>query len=91
MLIIAELLGQISKIFFQAKIHALTYYNCYYFMRTEAEILGSEKEKLLKKLIDVEFEGRAAIHEVSKLREACRRMKEVSLIWELNFTQILAN
>ena len=51
-------------------------------MRTEAEILGSEKEKLLKKLIDVEFEGRAAIHEVSKLREACRRMKEVSLNWE---------
>lgn len=37
-------------------------------------------------MIDVEFEGRAAIDEVSKLREACRRMKEVSLIWKRSFS-----
>lgn len=41
--------------------------------------LSNEREKLMKKLIEVEMDGQAAVKQVNEMREAFRRLREVSL------------
>ena len=46
--------------------------------RTEREKLSTEREDLMKKLVEVEMDGQAASKQVAALRDAIRRLKEVS-------------
>ena len=48
------------------------------FYRSEVENVENEKEILLKKLVEVEVDGKAAAEEVGKLRDTVRRLKHVS-------------
>ena len=47
------------------------------FSRNEARILGDEKHSLLRKLMDVELEGKEASRELNKLRETCQKLRHV--------------
>ena len=49
-----------------------------YFFRVEADILNREREKLMKKLIEVEMDGQAAGKQVSDLRDHIRKLRNVS-------------
>ena len=49
-------------------------------VRSEVENIEGEKEILLRKLVEVEMDGRAAAEEVGKLRDTIRRLKNVSCI-----------
>ena len=49
------------------------------FCRSEVENIESEKEILLRKLVEVEMDGKAAAEEVGKLRDTVRRLKHVCL------------
>ena len=40
-------------------------------------MLGQEKDTLLRKLTDVENEGKEASRELDKLRKTCRKLKHV--------------
>lgn len=44
--------------------------------RSEVEHIESEKDQLLRKLVEVEVDGKAAGQEVSKLRDHVRRLKQ---------------
>lgn len=46
--------------------------------RHDADLLSNEREKLMKKLIEVEMDGQAAVKQVNEMREAFRRLREVS-------------
>jgi len=56
--------------------------------KNEAETLYSEKEKLMRKLLDVEMEGRAAISEVTKLKETCKLMKHDKKLTSAEFSNL---
>lgn len=47
------------------------------FHRYDTEILGSERERLMKKLIETEMDGQAAVKQIGELRDALRRLREV--------------
>ena len=47
------------------------------FYRTEAELLETEKDTLQAKLITIEREGRDTSKEMEKLRDSCRKLKQV--------------
>lgn len=42
------------------------------------QALSNEREKLMKKLIEVEMDGQAAVKQVNEMREGFRRLREVS-------------
>jgi hypothetical protein len=46
--------------------------------RFDSEILNSERERLMKKLIETEMDGQAAVKQVGELRDAFRRLREVN-------------
>ena len=48
------------------------------YFRVEADILNREREKLMKKLIEVEMDGQAAAKQVSDLRDHIRKLRSVS-------------
>lgn len=50
----------------------------WYVFRVEADILNREREKLMKKLIEVEMDGQAAGKQVSELRDLIRKLRSVS-------------
>ena len=54
----------------------LTLSFCVY--RIEADILNREREKLMKKLIEVEMDGQAAGKQASELRDLIRKFRNVS-------------
>ena len=47
--------------------------------RTEVGKLAGERASLLKKLVEVEMDGKAAGEQMMKLRDTVRRLKEVKL------------
>ena len=49
------------------------------YRRNEVENIETEKEALMRKLVEVEVDGKAAAEEVGKLRDAVRRLKHVSI------------
>ena len=53
--------------------------------RIEADILNREREKLMKKLIEVEMDGQAAGKQASELRDLIRKFRNVSLLLCLIF------
>ena len=48
--------------------------------RTEVGKLAGERAALLKKLVEVEMDGKAAGEQMIKLRDTVRRLKEVNLV-----------
>lgn len=40
-------------------------------------MLVNEKDTLLKKLVDIEHEGKEASYELNKLKETCQKLKKV--------------
>ena len=40
-------------------------------------MLVHEKDNLLKKLVDIEQEGKEASYELNKLKDTCRKLKKV--------------
>ena len=48
--------------------------------RTEVGKLAGERAALLKKLVEVEMDGKAAGEQMIKLRDTVRRLKEVTLV-----------
>ena len=50
---------------------------CVFHNRAEAEMLNREREKLMKKLIEVEMDGQAAVKHVSQLRDLVRKFRQV--------------
>lgn len=48
--------------------------------RTEAGKLAGERASLLKKLVEVEMDGKAAGEQLIKLRDTIRKLKEVKLV-----------
>lgn len=49
--------------------------------RTEVGKLAGERAALLKKLVEVEMDGKAAGEQMIKLRDTVRRLKEVDLVY----------
>lgn len=49
--------------------------------RTEVGKLAGERAALLKKLVEVEMDGKAAGEQMIKLRDTVRRLKEVNLVY----------
>lgn len=50
------------------------------------QALSNEREKLMKKLIEVEMDGQAAVKQVNEMREAFRRLREVSFSHKKNLS-----
>lgn len=50
------------------------------YCRTEVGKLAGERAALLKKLVEVEMDGKAAGEQMIKLRDTVRRLKEVNLV-----------
>ena len=48
--------------------------------RTEVGKLAGERASLLKKLVEVEMDGKAAGEQLIKLRDTIRKLKEVKLV-----------
>ena len=48
--------------------------------RTEVGKLAGERAGLLKKLVEVEMDGKAAGEQMIKLRDTVRRLKEVNIV-----------
>ena len=48
--------------------------------RTEVGKLAGERASLLKKLVEVEMDGKAAGEQLIKLRDTIRKLKEVKLL-----------
>jgi len=44
--------------------------------KNEAKMLVHEKDNLLKKLVDIEHEGKEASYELNKLKDTCRKLKK---------------
>ena len=60
--------------------------------RTEVGKLAGERATLLKKLVEVEMDGKAAGEQMIKLRDTVRRLKEVILyIMHVLHDEILHN
>ena len=47
--------------------------------RSEREQLNSERDVLMKKLVEVEMDGQAAAKQVAALRDSMQRLRQVSL------------
>jgi len=45
--------------------------------RVEADLINREREKLMKKLIEVEMDGQSAAKQASSLREIVRKFRQV--------------
>ena len=45
--------------------------------RVEADVLNHEREKLMKKLIEVEMDGQCAAKQASSLRDLVRKFRQV--------------
>lgn len=50
------------------------------FYRVEADLLNREREKLMKKLIEVEMDGQSAAKQASHLRELVRKFRQVCVL-----------
>ena len=48
--------------------------------RYDTENLNSERERLMKKLIETEMDGQATVKQIEELRDALRRLKEENRI-----------
>ncbi|XP_052092013.1 outer dense fiber protein 2-like isoform X1 [Mytilus californianus] len=48
--------------------------------RYDTEVLGTERERLMKKLIETEMDGQAAVKQIGELRDALRRLREENRI-----------
>ncbi|XP_071157399.1 outer dense fiber protein 2-like isoform X6 [Mytilus edulis] len=56
--------------------------------RYDTEILGSERERLMKKLIETEMDGQAAVKQIGELRDALRRLREENRISSTDSTRL---
>ncbi|XP_076093794.1 outer dense fiber protein 2-like isoform X6 [Mytilus galloprovincialis] len=56
--------------------------------RYDTEILGSERERLMKKLIETEMDGQAAVKQIGELRDALRRLREENRISSSDSTRL---
>lgn len=54
------------------------FYQICFSYRCDVQALSNEREKLMKKLIEVEMDGQAAVKQVNEMREGFRRLREVS-------------
>lgn len=63
------------------------WFQIFFSNRCDVHALSNEREKLMKKLIEVEMDGQAAVKQVNEMREAFRRLREVSLtrnkLWKI--------
>jgi len=48
--------------------------------RAEADMLNREREKLMKKLIEVEMDGQTAAKHASQLRDLVRKFRQVGVV-----------
>lgn len=59
-------------------IYLIFFYQICFSYRCDVQALSNEREKLMKKLIEVEMDGQAAVKQVNEMREGFRRLREVS-------------
>ena len=48
--------------------------------RSDRERLEMERDQLMKKLVEVEMDGQAAVKQTAALRDSIRRLREVSTL-----------
>ena len=50
-----------------------------YMIRTETVVVRDERDKLIRQLVQVEMDGKAASEQLVKMKNTVRKLKEVSL------------